>query len=157
VDGAAVLNFPIKVFDELTNPALPDEILGFYLTGEEQIEKYSQKFPPPKRKLSELNNNTTAANIISNFTAGEWIDFFNNLKDGSSYSSAVYNCYEHGQGASHAIYEKEFDRTIYVDNLKISSLKFELSQTEKTALFEEGRKAVNSYFKGSRAASIESR
>jgi predicted acylesterase/phospholipase RssA len=137
VDGAVVLNYPIKVFDEITNPALPDEILGFYLTSEEQIEKYTQKFPPKKRKLPKDKDNN---NLWENELFG--IDW----SGGTSYSQAIYASYEHGQGAAHAIYEKEFDRTIYADNLKISSLKFGLSPEEKQQLIERGQKAVRAYF-----------
>ena len=149
VDGGLLDNYAIKIFDRTKyvdeenqkdhlvfteyyneiNEAIKDnarkisdyaynkETLGFRLDNETEIAMFRDNAEPPIREIDDFFDYTKA--LLSTL-----IDFQNNVH----------------------LHSDDWQRTIYIDTLGVSSIDFNISDEKKEALVESGIKHTKEYF-----------
>lgn len=144
VDGGLLDNYPIKVFDrtkyvktnlvrteyyEAINESLKEnkrkitdyvynkETLGFRLDSETEIAMFRDNAEPPVRKIDDIFDYTFA--LLNTL-----IDFQNNVH----------------------LHSDDWQRTIYIDTLGVSSINFNIDDDKKKELVESGIKCTKEYF-----------
>ena len=145
VDGGLLDNYPIKVFDrtkyvktnlvhtdyyEEINDLLKEskpksadyvynkETLGFRLDSKEEVAMFRDGGEPPVRKIDDIFDYTFA--LLNTL-----IDFQNNVH----------------------LHSDDWQRTIYIDTLGVSSINFKIDDDTKKALVESGKEHTKAYLK----------
>lgn len=146
IDGGIVRNYPVKLFDrekyiedeklhlhgvdteyyEVDNKTKPKtssryvynkETLGFRLDSAEEIALFRDGAEPPRREVS---------------------DFFD-------YCGALLRTVMNQQANAH-LHSDDWQRTVYIDTLGVSTTDFDLSAANKRKLVTSGAKGVIEYF-----------
>ncbi len=148
-DGGVMRNYPIKLFDRLKyidederkaavgtpeyyakvntkNNIAPDDpdafvynrqTLGLRLDTEEEISQFQKRLATERKPIKNFVN----------------------------YSTALVKSIMNAQGISH-LHGDDWNRTIYVNTLKVKTADFNLTSEEKDNLIEQGEKGANVYF-----------
>ena len=144
VDGGLLDNFAIKIFDrtkyvktnmvrteyyeeineslkaktrKVTDYVYNQETLGFRLDNETEIAMFRDNAEPPIREIDNFFDYTKA--LLNTL-----IDFQNNVH----------------------LHSDDWQRTIYIDTLGVSSIDFEIGNDKKQALVDSGLKHTTEYF-----------
>jgi len=145
VDGGVLDNYPVKLFDrkkylDTENFLEPDyyknsnralkkikrpvgryvynkETLGFRLDSKEEIEVFRDQAEPPQHQIK---------------------DFFDFIARCITTVLAAQEQYH--------LHSDDWQRTVYIDTIGISTFDFDISSSKKQALLESGRKGTEAYF-----------
>lgn len=145
VDGGVFYNYPIKLFDfnhylHDDNPLklrgslgvgidYNNEVLGLRLLEDKALlEAYEKVQAPAEQQITTANEQT-------------WIALWQLLKPlAEAFTSDA-------QQESIHMNSNDRSRTVYISALDVTLFNFNLTETQKSALMEEGRKGVNNYFR----------
>lgn len=140
IDGGISMNFPMPILADCPQ----DEILGLYLATpkeKSQMEKCSKKMEIEDGETNQLLKSIYEKNQERPENEAESSPVRNYLYAIAS----VYWKYKN-QLKDHEGCEKNFKRTIYIDDLNVSSLAFNLDNEQKDDLQESGANAVKEFF-----------
>lgn len=131
-DGGLFLNYPIRAFDDLrylgvinketpvrdsNQRVLNESTLGFRLDTKEEIQEFRHGKTPKGKKIGRVDK----------------------------YLVAVFEALMRVQETQH-LDKEDWDRTIYIDTLGISTFDFDMSAADKLKLIDAGREAAREYF-----------
>lgn len=117
VDGGAIDNFPIRLYDEICQK---EETLGIRLDSAPEIAVYRDRAAPPVHVIDDLS------------------DFIRHLAKTATSMGL--------QGARH-LDSEDWKRTAYIDTLGIGATDFDISEADCERLVESGKLGITEYLR----------
>ncbi len=147
VDGGALNNYPVKLFDRLKYVANEDHArrTDYYRAENRELKLGSQN-----RRSYVYNKETLGFRLDSEQEIGVFRDGdvpqqkqIDNLMD---YSFALINTLLNAQENQH-LHTDDWHRTVYIDSLGVGTTDFDLTAQQKNALIRSGKQHTETYLK----------
>jgi NTE family protein len=146
VDGGLINNYPIKLFDQ-NNYVAADCCLepDYYQKANRVLKKakgQTFKYVYNKESLGFRLDSETEINVFRNHAEPghkKITDFFDYTR------ALISTVYEHQDG--YHLHSDDWQRTVYIDTLGVSTTEFSLTDKQKQALADSGRAGAEAYFK----------
>lgn len=149
VDGGCMRNYPIKIFDRERYIDMESESIAAHRTNYYNKENALFLLNKPGRSPYVYNRQTLGLRLDS---AEEIAVYRYNEKPGSKpvktfsqFAKALIGAVMHVQENQH-LHSDDWQRTIYINTLKVGTTDFDLSDEMKTELINEGISGAEKYF-----------
>jgi len=144
VDGGLLKNFPIKLFDREKYVTSEKRKTDYYEKRNASFLKGHPKSSPYVYNKETLGFRLDSKEEIAGFRYNE--PQVENIDHFFEYIKALIKTILESQSNTH-LHGDDWQRTIYIDTLGVSTTDFSLSDDMKKALEESGRNGANEYFK----------
>ena len=150
VDGGVLNNYPVKLFDRekyISKGKRPKMAVrtDYYEKENKRFLKKRPKSSPYAYNKETLGFRLDSKQEIAVFRYGAE-PVHNDIDDFFDYVKALVSTIMESQGNMH-MHSDDWQRTVYIDTLGVSTTDFGLSDAKKDALKASGRKGALSYFK----------
>ncbi len=149
VDGGITLNYPIKLFDRLrylTPQDIPNNArqTPYYQALNLERQRLNPEHSPYiyNRQTLGIRLDTAEEIGLFRYNAQPQGKLIKNLKD---YTYALLRALARAQENQH-LHSDDWQRTIYINTLDITTLDFHITAAKKELLFQEGVRGAQSYF-----------
>ncbi len=149
VDGGVLDNYPVKLFDRMKYIAESDRQMNARATEYYETEnaRFLARFPQSSPYV--YNRQTLGFRLDSSAEIGAFRDHneptHQKLGNFVDYAKALIGTIIDCQAHQH-LHSDDWQRTIYIDTLGVSTTQFDLTEVVKQQLIASGRKHTDSYF-----------
>lgn len=149
VDGGAMQNYPVKLFDRLKYFD-EEELEAMRKTDYYNKENARFLLESPGRSPYVFNSQTLGMRLdtredIGLFRYNESLKG-KQIKSFTDYAKALLGAIMQVQENQH-LHSDDWQRTVYIDTLEIKATEFDLNDSQKKALIEQGIAGAETYFK----------
>ena len=145
VDGGVLDNYPIKLFDRKKYVKQFSSTPEYYDKLNKKLKQEGIEIDPYVFNQETLGFRLNSAQEIGIFRDHAEPDH-RKIEDFFSYAWSLISTIMNNQENQH-LHSDDWQRTIYIDTLGVSTIEFGLSRDKKEALIESGRLYTDKYFK----------